>query len=183
MLPSLLTPPSDAPVDVPPPPGFRAAEGVRSARLETKIVDLPPRGASFAQRSGLRYEAKVHAALAAALGEAFYKNPWMSFEDSSGWRRCRPDGLAVCDSFAGRGLVIIFEIKIRHMPEAWWQLRRLYEPVVEQAFPRREIRVVEIVRSFDPSMPFPERPTILSTLEESWTRKTLPELAVFEWKQ
>jgi len=51
---------------------------------------------------------------------------------------------------------VIFEIKLQHMPEAWWQLRKLYQPVVEEYYKPRAISVVEVCRSFDPAIPLPE---------------------------
>ena len=50
---------------------------------------------------------------------------------------------------------VIFEIKRQHMPEAWWQLRKHYQPVMER-YREQPVQVCEIVKDFDLQMPFPE---------------------------
>jgi hypothetical protein len=50
----------------------------------------------------------------------------------------------------------LFEVKARFTSDAWWQLRKLYEPVVRAAFSPKTLLSVIICRSFDPSVAFPE---------------------------
>jgi hypothetical protein len=71
-----------------------------------------------------------------------------------------PDGLYLND-----GEAIVFEIKISHMPDAWWQLRRLYQPVVERLSYVHSVSVIEVVRSFDPSQAFPEEVKVIRGLD------------------
>ena len=181
MIPSLQ--PTLDPTDVPAPPGFEPAEDVEWARLDRNVRSLPSRGGSTAQKVGIRYEKTVQEYLSERFGEKYLDNPWYSFRDYSGSRRCRPDGVLFTQSSFGRNLAVIFEIKIRHMPDAWWQLRRLYEPVVRATAQYRDIRLVEIVKEFDPSMPFPEVPVILETLDEVWLLKDFSSIGVFLWKR
>jgi len=110
------------------------------------------RGLSSAQQSGLRYEAKAQSYLATELGYAYHPNPTLRFEDDSGARFLVPDGLY----FDSVGSAVVFEVKSQHMPEAWWQLRQLYEPVVRALNFVNRVACVEVVKSFDPGMGFPE---------------------------
>lgn len=140
-------------VRVPPPPKFRGAENVVWARLgpPRPTTSAPRRAASSqAARVGLRYEDRIQQWLVAELGSSYLPSPWIEYEDRKGRGRCQPDGLLITPSS-----VVVFEIKIRHMPEAWWQLRKLYEPVVTALY-KRPIKLIEVVSSFDPAMPFPE---------------------------
>jgi hypothetical protein len=52
----------------------------------------------------------------------------------------------------------IAEIKLKHTADAWWQLRRLYEPVLAKLFGADQWRFsfLEIVRWYDPHTAFPQ---------------------------
>lgn len=67
-----------------------------------------------------------------------------------GPRNAFPDGLMLLDD-----RTVIVEIKRQHMPEAWWQLRRHYQVVLEKYRPK-PVQVLEVVKEFDLQMPFPE---------------------------
>ncbi|MFQ5741977.1 MAG: hypothetical protein ACE5HV_00130 [Acidobacteriota bacterium] len=46
---------------------------------------------------------------------------------------------------------------MRHTSDAWWQIRKLYEPVLRSVFgPDWDYPVLEVVMWFDPDTPFPE---------------------------
>lgn len=115
-------------------------------------MDRPSEGLTAAQKAGLRYEAKAQLWLSEQLGRAYQAAPYLHFEDNSGPRTLIPDGLF----FDTGGTALVFEIKSQHMPEAWWQLRHLYEPVVRELGFIRRVSCVEVTKSFDPSMGFPE---------------------------
>ncbi len=145
-----------------PPSGFRTAEGLRSAKaLATGPFGAGPaplRG-SAAQKAGLRYERKV-LDLLGGLFNGFQRSPWFEFIDRTGCRRfCQPDGLWLAE-----GRAVIFEVKIRHVSDAYYQLRSLYEPVVRKVFAPQALSRIILCRSFDPSVPFPEPLEILTEL-------------------
>lgn len=181
MIPQFLQAPRE--IDVPPPPGFLPAERVEWAKHNLNVVSLPSRGATHAQRQGNRFEARVQSALSSEFGDQYFNNPWFSFKDASGGRRCRPDGLFLKTDEPLRPLALIFEIKIRHMPDAWWQLRRLYAPVVRATYPGKDIRLVEIVKEYDCAMPFPERPRLIDDLSEVWQEEKFEEIGVLVWNK
>jgi len=70
---------------------------------------------------------------------------------AKGPRNAFPDGILWLDD-----RTVVFEIKRQHMPEAWWQLRKHYQPVLE-AYSMKPVQVCEIVEDFDLQMPFPEQ--------------------------
>jgi len=105
--------------------------------------------------AGLAYEKKVNKELGDRYGDTYVPGPWLSFttESSNLLRYAQPDGLIV-DLDTGR--ITICEIKLRHCVRAWWQLRQLYQPLVQHTFPSYQVGVVEIFRWFDATERFPE---------------------------
>lgn len=160
-----------------PPLGFRAAEGVRSAWLvgEGPFGRTPRRGDTPARRQGLRYEKEVLAHLSDRLGVGFRPSPWFKFTTGEGLRYCQPDGL-----FTHKEGVVIFECKYTFTSDAWWQLRKLYEPVVCAALKCNRVDHVVICRKFDPATVFPE-PTQRTQLLDGW-HAALHSIGVYEWK-
>ncbi len=160
---------------VPPPPHFQAPTSIHDVRIQFGLY-LRERGDTAAREAGLRYESKVQAKLQ-DLFPFYQSSPHVSFMDGRQLRFCIPDGILL-DSEC----ITIFEIKSQHMPEAWWQLRRLYSPVLA-AWGARPVQVIEVVRSYDPSMPFPEDVELVPNLHE-WIGDPAkrPVFGVLEWK-
>lgn len=78
---------------------------------------------------------------------------------------CQPDGL---DIDIKRGLITVVEFKLQHTSAAWWQTRRLYEPVVRRVFGGLwDFAIVEIVKWYDPDVAFPERFSFISSLADA----------------
>lgn len=85
----------------------------------------------------------------------YIPSQWWRFSACGDVRWCQTDGLRL-DLREGRA--IIYEIKYQHTPDAWFQLRELYEPVVGAALgPAWSIQLVEVVKWYDPATFFPER--------------------------
>jgi len=63
------------------------------------------------------------------------------------------------------GAIIIIETKRLHTPNAWFQLRKLYQPVLRALFPVEEIRVCEICNLYDPQGAFPEPITLIDSFD------------------
>lgn len=175
MLPS-LTPDTRAAVSIPPPPRFRPIKG---AVLE---AHWEPSGASGAvgltdaQKAGLRYEARVQDWLSNSLKGCYVVAPYLHFRDDSGPRTAIPDGVMF-----GLHHATIFEIKSQHTHSAWWQLRRLYEPVVKALSEVRTVMLVEVVRSFDPAAGFPEPIKLCYALEDALDSES-NRIKVLVWK-
>src|SRR6185312_8537205 len=84
-----------------------------------------------AELRGIRYERVAQAELSARYGSEYIPNPWFSYLHEGRKRYCSCDGL-LFDLLRGR--ITIVEIKIKHVDTAYFQVRNLYEPVVEAVF-------------------------------------------------
>lgn len=180
MLPSFLSlngGVAGAPVEVPPPHGFREAGKVLCAGWDSRNLDKP-QGSTAAQKAGLRYERKVHIAMQdGPLASSYYIEAPLFFVSTRGRQNCYPDALVLHPLYVG-----CIEIKSQHMPESWWQLRKKYEPVLRMIYPASRIVLLEICGSYDPSMPYPEAVTLVEDIA-SWFEKAKDgELGVFQWK-
>lgn len=142
------------PVDVPPPPSFRPLVGrprsisVGASRVQTQIHPAM----SIAKANGIRYEWQVYEWLYDGLGckdRPVHIQHCIRFSDDNGYRTVIPDAFVVLDE-----LVFLFEVKSQHMPETWWQCEKLYKPLLEELF-KRPVFCIEIVKTFDPQIPFP----------------------------
>lgn len=130
-----LSPPTESPpLLVPAPP-----EEIKDVHRCTSpfLADHRP---TRSQRRGLLYEASVSAAL---RGLGFDTGVWFSFRTSK-----RP-GIIQVDALRLGPPIDLVEIKLRHCPEAFEQLRR-YEPVI-RAWRPGPLRLIEICGSFDPA--------------------------------
>jgi hypothetical protein len=129
----------------------RRAGEVSTAHLLWDRAGLPcagtSRGKSAAQNRGLRYEEKITEYLNSRYPYFLAQVP---FRFTSGFvtEKCILDGLLW--SKPGEKEVVMVEIKSRHTADAWFQLRYLYFPVVQAAFPGWDIRLLEICRTFEP---------------------------------
>lgn len=135
-------------------------------------------GLTAAQKAGLRYEAKAQLHLRELLTD-YCPSPIFYFIDDNGSRKCVPDGIYLPRKFGDP--IFVFEIKTQHMPEAWFQLRKLYEPVVRAKFPLSPVGCIEVCRSFDPEMQFPEKPVLLDDIQQAVRRETR-SLGVYVWR-
>lgn len=158
-----------------PPPWFKPAGEVLAARYssrgpwtaegETKQhvsarvpeneqhVSAAGRGQG-SKKLGVKFERKVQNELVSLFGPIFQLGPFLEFSSAEGKepRLCQPDGLVLFAS----GWTLIIEIKLAHTLSAWFQLRKLYQPVVTKLNPTRPIRVVEICQLADPQVLLPE---------------------------
>ena len=92
-------------------------------------------------------------------------HPWIWVQDSWGVRWVQPDGLLIRPL---DGVVTIVEFKLKHTPQAWFQLQELYRPVVEWLFPKDlwTTRMAEVVRWYDAATFFPGAHRLRPRLEE-----------------
>lgn len=164
------------PVPQPPPsfrPVFEPIDCAAIVRAET------PRGKgdTAAKASGIRYEGQVAEYIRSLRPEARI-SPTVRFTDACGSERiCIPDAVIEVP----RGVVVV-EVKLQHMPEAWWQLEQLYRPVLRLLYPKQHIFSLEICRSYDPAMPFPVDVELVTSLE-AYLDRPLPRFCVHWWKK
>lgn len=159
-------PGSEAPASQPPRMYLPQGE-VQSA---WRANEVPYAGArsrkSPAQKAGLAYQKRI--------GKFLQPNPsigcswivdagsWFAFTDSSSSRHyCQPDFLLLDTKNA---TCIIVEVKIRWTDAAWWQLERLYLPVLRRVYPHLSLLRVCICRSYDPAIRAPEEVVLCDDL-------------------
>lgn len=142
-----------AAVPVPPPLNFKPLNGApRKVHMQGPFIGTKPTG-SAAQKGGIRYERKAQEWLKEKCS-SYLASPQFTFRDDGGGRSIVPDGIATWQD-DGEETLAIFEIKIQHMPDAWWQLEKLYKPVLSAWHPTAHVVCVEVTKTYDPAVPFP----------------------------
>jgi hypothetical protein len=141
----------------PPPQGFLPARNVQWAHFvrDNQPFMRPQHKPTGKRLQGVKYETAAQAHIGSIAGGAYLASPWLKFSGNQGDKWCQPDGLLFD---LERGIITIVEIKLQHTTDAWWQLRKLYQPVLESMFPPQlwEFRVLEVVKWFDPLVRWPE---------------------------
>lgn len=138
----------------PKPEWLKLAHQPSSVVMGNVSEAFPARMASTeARKAGLRYEKKVREYLAEEL-PGIRLGLWWHWNDLMGVRKGQVDGFWLSPD---RDKATILEIKSSHTSDAWWQLRKLYEPVVGAFLgPRVTVQVVEVCPFLDPMVAFPE---------------------------
>lgn len=138
-----------------PPAEFKPAGRVLAAGFSHPPF-LRRRRYTGRRAEGVRYEKKVQAYLLSTYAEKYVDSPWLRFYSGGKWRWCQPDAVMFD---VPRGVITIIEIKYQHTADAWWQVKQLYYPVLRVLFPERlwSFEFCEVVKWYDPSVPFPER--------------------------
>lgn len=143
------------------PEGFRPAGEVQWAQ---QIYQPRLRRVAYtgARRQGVLYERKVQEHLSELYGDDYMPGPWFKFYAAGSLeaRLCQPDGLIIQPQ---KGRITLVEIKYQHTPLAWWQLKKLYHPVLRKICPETlwKVDFCEIVKFYDPLISFPE-PVVLA---------------------
>ena len=164
------------PVQVPAPPQLCLPKKILSAGWSEKKIDFGP-GTTAAQKAGLRFESKAINELEDIFIGGLWRSPALYWIDEEGVHYAVPDALILDERF-----VCCVEVKSQHMPEAWWQLRKKYEPILRTIYPETKILLLEICRSLDPSTPFPEHYTYVEDIPPFIKGAKDGELGVFQWK-
>lgn len=154
----------------PPPLDFKFVEKILWAELSPVGPpvrrDWYPKGS--AKLAGISYERKVHAYLRTRYPLNYGPMQWIRYIEAGCnrtlWRQ--PDGLYLD---LHRGLIIIVEVKLKHVTESWWKMRYVYEPLVRHIFgPDFKYAIVEVCRWRDANIQWPEpsvRVTDLSLMQ------------------
>lgn len=77
------------------------------------------------------------------------------------------------------GTLVVIEVKLSHTERAWWQLNRLYAPLLRQlVIPSVSLRCVEICRHYDPDAQFPSPSRLVDSLHR------IPDgvTGILQWK-
>jgi hypothetical protein len=128
---------------------------------------------------GVRYEARGHEYFRQLFGRNYISGQWIMFKDleEPKVRWCQTDGLLLVPE---EKRVIVLEFKYQHTSDAWWQLRKLYQPLVEHLFEKLHwtVCVCEVVKWYDPATRFPERVKMVSNVLDV----TSSDFGVHIWK-
>lgn len=146
----------------PPPLDFIPVQDCQWAELADGQPEFIRRHAYRGRRrQGVKYEAVGQVWLKDQFGANYTASPWIRFraDGEKKIRWCQPDGLLVD---AEHRTVIIVEFKYQHTEAAWWQLFRLYLPVVSRllAGRARQMSCIEICKWFDPIVQAPMPPKL-----------------------
>jgi len=139
-----------------PPARFHPAGDVRHAEFSIEPPPfIRPKKVIGARARGIKYEEKAQRHMDFMAPGRYVPGPWFKYTNDDGKYWCQPDGLLFDFS---RGTITIVEFKLKHTSDAWWQTRRLYEPVVSKIFGVTTWRytICEIVKWFDSEAAFPE---------------------------
>lgn len=177
MVPS-LSPLSSAGADsavMPPPPKFRPPSGQITRVAPRWRAYQRQKGNSDAREAGLRYESQLVVELSAKFPTIEFQ-PEFRYHDSKGPRICFPDAVLKLQD-----RVVVFEVKLAHTADSWWQLEKLYRPVIE-AWSFFPVQVIEVVKSFDAAIQFPTRVHFITDIE-AWvkSREAIPLFGVWKW--
>ncbi len=154
----------------------RSFKGIKGTPSNVRFGGTPrnARGRTAAQRMGLAYEVRVCDILSAIYGRDFRAAPSILYEDRSGNRMAIPDAILKIDN-----TLVIVEIKLTHTERAWWQLQKLYQPLLSQLVtPGTPIHTVEICRSYDPDVKFPGPHAVTQSLHRLSPHST----GILHWK-
>lgn len=121
----------------------------------------PRRSSVSRYENGLRYERKVQAFLSAQL-PTLQCNQWFEYIGQESFiRHAQPDAFVWLEE---ERALVIFEIKLRHVTYAWWQLRRRYEPILRHVYQPERVFVCEVCTIFDPQQVIPEPPRLIRSV-------------------
>lgn len=157
-----------SPAPLPPPPAYLKLPCGEITAAQRHLGGSPHAQkrsrSSGAQKAGLAYQRRVGEVLTVARPPSDLDcGPWFWYVDSSGRRSyCQPDFLLHLAS----GKLAVVEVKIRWTSDAWWQLRKLYLPVLQRVFPGRALLPLVICRSYDPSVRIAEEVSLIEGWEE-----------------
>lgn len=153
----------------PPPHRFRPAGKVAEAEfcLPPSFVRTwrPKNKKQTARERGLAYERKAHKYIEREFPDTCIIGPWIKFKNlgQETFSYCQPDALVL--DLRNNSITVI-EIKLKHTSDAWWQVRRLYTPVVQHIFgPSWNYIAIEMAKWFDPHTKFPERFEFIDALQ------------------
>ena len=114
-----------------------------------------------ARDAGVAFETTLHEKLRRKYNN-YTQAHWFLYYDKKKSRPnyCQPDGLFFLRK---EKAILIVEIKTTHMIKAWFQLRKLYQPVLEKAFGSGwNYGVVEIVGRMTRDCAMPEELVMVS---------------------
>jgi hypothetical protein len=109
---------------------------------------------------GLKYEHKAQGFLETLFEGSYIPSPWFRYRVAAAparWNWAQPDGIALNPN---EGIVYVMEIKLKHTPEAFFQLLDKYIPILTcwlGTSPGWRFAPIEVCYWYDPKIAFPTR--------------------------
>jgi hypothetical protein len=97
------------------------------------------------QKKGITYEKKVAAYLEKLFGYKVKYGKWIEYIDCKGLGWCQPDILIVPRS--KKRPIVIIECKLTATSRAKHKLLYTYKPVIENIYPDRDVRLVQVCKN------------------------------------
>lgn len=150
-----------------PPRGFIPVRGSPRVKIidEPSFINTKGNAAQASVRKGLRYQDQIMKYLETTLDEDWVGFPGLWFEFTAGHK----SRTAQAD-WVGLNMreyrICIVEVKLSRVAKAWWQLNKLYKPLVAQLFPGWDISLLEIASKLQ-TVVVPERVRVVSSLESA----------------
>lgn len=137
---------------------FAPAEPAYIAQNKKKVKGSRAAGLAYERKAKVMLETcffSLISPLSPPPEASLLLGPWISYKTAKSSRicYCQPDVLLVNSE---EKKLTIYEIKLQHCTFAWWQVRKLYEPILRKIYPNFTISAMEIVKWLDPHIPFPE---------------------------
>ena len=154
-----------------PPKKFKPVRGLQGVRLIAEPTFAKTKGnVKGSKRRGLLYQKKVVEFLEDVVPQNWVPipGPWFEFVDATGHRYAQADWIAIDPT---TGFLCLTEIKLTRVPSAWWQLNRLYLPLLQRLFPEYKIGMLEIASNIV-NFPLPEPVSLAAKVEDVEVDKT-----------
>ena len=173
------------PAEFPPPFNFKPLKGeITDVRIgaEQIIHNRIHASMSLAKIAGIKYEEEFLNHLRGRYPQALIR-PHIHFRDNGVYRTVIPDAILIGFSRM-LNTIVILEVKSQHMPEAWWQLMKLYRPVLQAGFQNFNICCVEVVKRYDPQLRWPTEPAEHVLYEDLKCAVETPlALGILKWRK
>lgn len=112
---------------------------------------------------GLKYEHKVQARLCEVFEGSYIPSPWFRYRQQEAplrWNWAQPDGIALNPN---EGIIYVVEIKLKHTPDAYFQLLDKYIPILSCWLGTSagwRFAPMEVCYWYDPKIAFPCKVTL-----------------------
>lgn len=142
------------------PAGFRPAGKVAWVRPGDTPAFAQGGRLKGAKRRGKLFE--EHAVEVLEAWTPGFAGLWLEFQDTAGNRRwAQPDWFAVQSD-----RIVLAEMKLTHTALAWWQMRHLYQPLLEWMFPGMPVARVEVAAKVAGPVFVPEPIKVVHRLDD-----------------
>jgi hypothetical protein len=150
------------------PKNFTPVEAIEAACICSAPSFVNTSRCKGVQLKGLKFEAQVTSKLDRLDDWEGIPGIWFEFKDQTGHRYAQADWVGF--NFR-KGVCVIVEVKLSRVAKAWWQLNKLYYPLVSHLFHSWPIAMVEVVANMKP-VDIPKPVVAITSLNEAVPNQT-----------